>query len=121
MRLHPLIVASLSLAAATFAHGNADAQATANITFDAVTSYYTGLGGPAGNEYTFFITGIQHGASAPSTVTAPVSGQTWNSPIIPSTATCERDLQVMINRPGRFSLGLHFQTSLVGCSLTQLP
>jgi hypothetical protein len=120
MRLHPLIVASLSLAAATFAHGNAGAQATADITFDAVTSYHTGPGGPLGDQYAFFITGVQHGASAPSTVTA-IAPQTINGQIVSVTESCERDLQVMINRPGRFSLGLYRPTGLSGCGLTQLP
>jgi hypothetical protein len=102
----------LFLAAAFFLGRDARAQA-ATATFDAVTSYAV-----TGSILT--ITGVQHGASAPSTFSASNGGTTTPSVV---WQACQQQVLVMINRPGRFSLTIAYagNTIVSSCSLTQLP
>jgi hypothetical protein len=130
MQLRAFVRASLALAGFALSPSNAEAQATPpEVTFDAVTAYT--LGQVYNGYIALTVTGVQHGASGPSTV-----GFTISSPDAQSLtlSTCERQLLVAINRPGRFSVALSYggaappstgtgTTSLSsrGCRLTQLP
>ena len=61
------------------------------------------------------IAGVPVGASASTTVSAPVSAG-------PLFDTCERELLVMLNRPGRFTLSVLVEGgNLSSCSLAQSP
>ncbi len=129
MQLRAFVRASLAIAAFALTPTNAGAQATPpELTFDAVTAYTIGR---VDSHVTLTVTGVQHGASGPSTVAfveayadAPIAG----------ISTCERQLLVAINRPGRFSVGVFYSgatppstgtgttyLSPRGCRLTQLP
>jgi hypothetical protein len=141
MRFRSLVIASLGLAATVFGERGADASAPtyAQVTFTAVTSYITQPTVSSQTQYGVTITGIQTGQSAASTVSfATMSaggGIQGNSPATVVAESCERQLLVMLNRPGRFSLGMVLnQTSVtlpvptgtgplevIGCSLTQQP
>jgi hypothetical protein len=133
MQLRPFVRASLVLAVLALWPAQAEAQATDPVvTFDAVTSYkmgnvnYTlGLG--------LTVTGVQHGASGPSTVTF-YDVQSTTKEVTTYFSGCEKQLLVAINRPGRFSIGIAHNgttppstgTAVVnlashGCTLTQRP
>ena len=130
MRFRHLVLGSLSLAAATLTHAKADAQAYPRVLFDAVTSY--SLIDNGSFQPVITITGVQHGASAPSTLLFS-DGSTSSNPNF-YWQSCEKQLLVMANRPGRFSLGVAYYgttppatgtstdvLALYGCALTQLP
>jgi hypothetical protein len=135
MRLRPLLLVSLFLAAATtLSDGSANAQTTTTtITFNAVSNYNSYFVDISSYHY-LAITGVQAGASASSTVVVyPVTsaGTTATSELFNS---CERELLVAINRPGRVSLTTTLSTAatvpstgnagtfgITGCALAQLP
>jgi hypothetical protein len=114
MRLHSFVLASFFVAAAALDAGNVRAQATTpTYTFDAVSQF-----GAQGN--TFWITGVQHGASAASTI--QVTGIETSGGTVAYAEACERALLVAMNRPGRFSVGVYANSGILnGCLLTQLP
>jgi hypothetical protein len=135
MHLRHIFLTSLTFAAVSLAHANADAQLTfPTVTFDAVTSY-SGIQ-ISTFDWGFTVTGVQHGASAPSTITfvVPVPNSPSTSPPSVLWQTCERALLTTINRPGRFSLGMAVTQlplppttgtgsaagDVAGCTLTQL-
>jgi hypothetical protein len=86
-------------------------------------------------QYGFVITGIQSGQSAASTagfylLATPGGSSPWSQAPSVAYESCERQLLVMMNRPGRFSLGVVVESSTLpstgsyyalGCSLTQQP
>ncbi|HEY2511667.1 MAG TPA: hypothetical protein VGI39_12450 [Polyangiaceae bacterium] len=114
MRFRAFVPAFFFLASALASASTARAQTAPLATFDAVTSY-------SAVSTMFTITGVQHGASAPSTVQL-ISGSSDN-PATAALSSCEKQILVMMNRPGRFSLAVFSQygDELGGCSLTQLP
>jgi hypothetical protein len=133
MQLRPFVRASLVLAVLALWPAQAEAQATRPVlTFDAVTSYTMGN---VGYTMALTVTGVQQGASGPSTVTFWDAQSTANDTTAYFSA-CERQLLVAINRPGRFSIGIAYSgttppstgtvaapvdLSSRGCTLTQRP
>ncbi len=133
MQLRRFVRASLALAVLALAPANAEAQATGpEVTFDAVTAYTVGQ---VNYVMALTVTGVQHGASGPSTVTFWDTRSTTDGTSSYFSA-CERQLLVAINRPGRFSIGLAYtgttppstgtprqpvDLSPRGCRLTQRP
>ena len=115
MRFHPLVLACLCIAPLALHGAPAEAQSATDFTFDSVTSYTNTY--LTNSSYGFTVTGIQHGASAPSTVNVILAGSTATSTQALAFDSCERKLLVAINRPGRFSVGVASGT----CTLTQLP
>jgi hypothetical protein len=117
MKLRPVLLGSFVLAVAGIQAGDAQAQAaTPKYLFDAVSQY-------ALTASLLTITGVQHGASAASTVSVPLYIPSNGAPQNAQGTTCERQLLVAVNRPGRFSVGVYLNASadLNGCVLTQLP
>jgi hypothetical protein len=138
MRAPSLFASALFVSALCLLHGDAQAQAVSGqILFDAVSAYSAPL--PAGyGAYGIAITGVQHGASASSTVLFVDHATPSATTISGQLQTCERQALVAINRPGRFSLGLlpiggtialptgslysaAYELSTNGCTLAQLP
>jgi hypothetical protein len=137
MRAPTLFASALFVSALGLLDGDARAQAVSGpIVFDAVSSYSAPF--PAvTNVFGIAITGVQHGASAPSTVLFVDRATTSDTAISGQLQSCERQALVAINRPGRFSLGLLPTGGAIplaagtpysaayylgnGCTLTQLP
>jgi hypothetical protein len=131
MHLRTFVAAAASLAA-LLVHERADAQAYfyPQITYDAVTSYSAQP--VSGSAYGFIVTGVQHGASAPSTFAFVANySASGSEPQSAVQQSCERALLVATNRPGRFSFSVSVQAlpaagstgpvQALGCALTQLP
>jgi hypothetical protein len=139
MRAPSLLVSALFVSALGLLDSDAQAQAVSGqIVFDAVSAYSAPF--PAGSgSYGIAITGVQHGASASSTVLFVDKATATDTTISGTLQTCERQALVVINRPGRFSLGLlpttagaigvpaggpystAYYLSTNGCTLAQLP
>jgi hypothetical protein len=108
MRLRHAVLSSLAAAVLTLAHGRADAQ-TSPPTFDAVTAY-------TASSNTFTVVGVQHGASASSTMSFSFGAQQSVA-----AQSCEKQLLIMLNRPGRFSITILVNALNASCTLTQTP
>jgi hypothetical protein len=132
MRFGHLVLGSIGIAAATLAHADAHAQTTyPRLVFDAVQTYSMTDDGSFSS--VIAVTGVQHGASGPSTLMFSDASPS-STPNLYWQA-CEKQLLVMTNRPGRFSLAVSYYGSapppatgtsteklaLYGCALTQLP
>ncbi len=133
MRLSHALFASVILGGIALVPGESRAQSTSGyptVTFDAVTSFTTGL---FGSNNAFFVTGVQHGAGGPSNLI--FTGNATASPNAAIWEACEKQLLTAINRPGRLSFGVTYATGptppttgtattanyIYSCTLTQLP
>jgi hypothetical protein len=122
MNVREGILPALAIAALVCFEGDAGAQSVVTFTpaspavFDSVDSYSIT---PASGAGTVVITGVLHGDGAPKTAN-------FYEPLgsVPQDvlSSCERQLLVAINRPGRFSVTVeHNSGSLERCTLTRLP
>ena len=110
------VLAAAALAAICVLPGRAEADNAAIVTYDSVDSYRMGEPGAMVH---IAITGVVHGASAPTT--AEYYSNTGTD-VMPA---CERQVIIAINRPGRFSLTIETMpgapTNIRYCTLTRLP
>ena len=117
MKLRSILLGSFVVAVAGVHTGNAQGQITAptpTYLFDAVTQY-------AVYNNTLYVTGVQHGASATSTISAGGGVENGGAETA-AAAACEKQLAIAVNRPGRVSVGVYVGgLGLSGCVLTQLP
>lgn len=112
---HAVLFASTTLGAVFAPAGVAVAQSTAPVIFNAVSAYNSSYWQDG---VSFTVTGVQKDAAGTATLTFATLSTSTNQYV---WQTCEKQLLVMMNRPGRFSLTIAGNNPVQSCTLTQIP